>query len=40
VAGADYTIAVGGEATGTSVGRLVVDGASTGGQTIGTVEAW
>lgn len=39
VAGAGYAISVGGEAAGTSVGRLVVDGTSTGRQTIGTVAA-
>jgi hypothetical protein len=39
VAGAEYTISVGGEATGTSIGRLMVDGTSTGVQAIGTVAA-
>ena len=38
-AGADYTISVGGEVTGTAIGWLVLDGTATDGDTIGTVTA-
>ena len=37
--GADYTISVGGTATGTSIGWLVLDGTATDATTIGTVAA-
>ncbi len=38
-AGADYTISVGGEVTGTSTGWLVLDGTASDGDVIGTVAA-
>ncbi len=38
-AGGDYTISVGGEVAGTSIGWLVLDGTATDGDTIGTVTA-
>lgn len=38
-AGADYTISVGGEVAGTSIGWLVLDGTASDGDTIGTVKA-
>ncbi len=38
-AGADYTISVGGEVTGTSIGWLVLDGTASDGDVIGTVAA-
>lgn len=37
--GADYTISVGGEVTGTATGWLVLDGTAAGGDAIGTVAA-
>ncbi len=37
--GADYTISVGGEVTGTATGWLVLDGTASGGSSIGTVAA-
>ena len=38
-AGADYTISVGGEVAGTSIGWLVLDGTASNGDTIGTATA-
>ncbi|GAB2758901.1 carbohydrate-binding domain-containing protein [Nocardioides salsibiostraticola] len=38
-AGAEYTISVGGEVTGTSIGWLVLDGTATDGTSLGTVVA-
>ncbi len=38
-AGTDYTISVGGEATGTATGWLVLDGTASEGDTIGTIAA-
>ncbi len=39
VGGTDYAVSVGGETSGTSIGSLVLDGTTTGGDTIGTVQA-